>query len=479
MLVFFKIFPFYFNSENQNTLIHIYLNMSESKNSINRRKFINQAGLASLSVLLMPMSLSACAEDLEELSKFFNGKVVIIGAGAAGLYAGYVLKSRGIDFEIIEASGVIGGRLGKLEGFADYPVDLGAQWLHGNNSIVGDLIRKNKVTITDDESEEFFWFKNEFKTSLPKDLVSIFENEEAPDKSFADYAIEKGFGDEYKYIVEQIAGDQGASAADLSVKWNLLEEENWNSGETDFKFRETFFDLINDYIATEVSDKITLNRVVKAIDYTDSKIKITDIQNNIKLADKVIVTVPIKILQDGDITFTPALPVSKTDAFKKIGMGAGMKVFLKFSSKFYKENVSGGSVCAAYADESIGKSGNDHVLLAFVMGEQAEKLTALGTDTAIVNALLAELDGMYASQATASFISAHVQNWTTMPFVRGAYSYAKVGIGDARKIAAASVDDKLFFAGEAMNLNGHHQTVHGAVETGYREVINIIKSVPR
>ena len=47
----------------------------------------------------------------------------------------------------------------------------------------------------------------------------------------------------------------------------------------------------------------------------------------------------------------------------------------------------------------------------------------------------------------------------------------------ARKLAAQSVDSKLFFAGEALNTNGHFQTVHGAVETGYREVVNILNSI--
>ena len=50
-------------------------------------------------------------------------------------------------------------------------------------------------------------------------------------------------------------------------------------------------------------------------------------------------------------------------------------------------------------------------------------------------------------------------------------------MGDARIKAAKPIDNKLFFAGEAMNINGQHQTVHGAVETGYREVINIINDI--
>ena len=47
-------------------------------------------------------------------------------------------------------------------------------------------------------------------------------------------------------------------------------------------------------------------------------------------------------------------------------------------------------------------------------------------------------------------------------------------MGDARKIAAQPIDNKLFFAGEAMNINGHHQTVHGAVESAYKAVNDLI-----
>jgi lysine-specific histone demethylase 1B len=113
------------------------------------------------------------------------------------------------------------------------------------------------------------------------------------------------------------------------------------------------------------------------------------------------------------------------------------------------------------------------------MGEQAEYLTSLGSDAAITSALIQELDIMYNGQASASFIASHVQNWTTNPFVNGAYSYSTIGMGDARKIASQALSEKLYFAGEAMNTNGHHQTVHGAVETGYREVINILTDIKK
>ena len=446
---------------------------------MDRRHFIKQSTLLSIGGLLIPSTfLSTCRKEnlFEDIN--YDGKVIIIGAGAAGLYAAYILKSKGINFQILEASSKYGGRLGKLTGFANFPIDTGAQWLHGKNSILGDLITKSNTTITLDDSETKYWFNNQLVNSLPQN-TDIFEGDNLPDISYKDYALQKGLGNEYKYIVENIAGDQGAAAARLSVFGNNQDEENWISGDDDFKFQETFFDLFDKQIASEVKDKILLNTIVSKIDYSQSEIIITASNNSLFNADKVIITVPIPILKSGDIQFIPSLQNEKINAFSKIGMDAGMKVFLKFSTKFFDQNIIGGAICAAYADDSIGKAQSDNILLAFIMGDQAAYLTALANDTAITNALLQELDLMYNGQATTSFIAAHVENWTTNPFVKGAYSYSTVGMGDARKIATQSISKKLYFAGEAMNINGHHQTVHGAVETGYREVINILNDIKK
>lgn len=446
---------------------------------MDRRHFVKQSSLISIGGLLIPPTFFSQFRKLTAFEDLkYDGKVLIIGAGAAGLYAGYMLQSKGINFQILEAASRYGGRVGKLTGFADYPLDLGAQWLHGKNNIMGRLVAKTKTRITLDDSAEYYWFNNQVVKSLPRDIEAIFLREDdLPDISFKDFATREGFGTGYANIVECIAGDSGAAARRISAYWKIKEEENWVSGDDDFKFQQTYFDLIDTQIAATIKDKIKLNTIVSKIDYSQNSIIVTDSNHNTFSGDKIIVTVPITILKSKSIEFIPALPREKTTAFSKIGMDAGMKVFLKFRSKFYNENITGGSVCASYSDEIIGKTGRDNILLAFIMGEQAEYLTSLGSDRAITNALLKELDTMYGGQATASFIAAHVINWTTNPFIRGAYSYSTIGIGNARQIAAQPVDEKIYFAGEAMNINGNHQTVFGAAETGQKEVNNIFKSI--
>lgn len=441
-----------------------------------RRNFLKLSSFVAVGGLLMPAELfSSCRREVLFEDIPFNGNVIIIGAGAAGLYAGYLLQSKGINFQILEASGNHGGRMGKLTGFADYPIDTGAQWLHGRNNLLGDLIAKNHTIITEDDAASHFWFNNQMLTELPRDPF-IFEEDNLPDVSFKEYAHQQGFGSEYDQIIEAIAGDQGASASLLSAYWNSKEEENWVSGDTDYKFRETYFDVIDQQFAQPIQSNILLNTPVTEINYESDQV-IVKSGNNQWTADKVIVAVPISILKLNEIQFVPALPADKVNAFGKIGMGPGMKVFLKFSQKFYDGETIGGTVCGAYADDTLGKETSDNVLLAFVMGDQAQALHNLGSDNAIINALLQELDTMYNGAASASFISAVVYDYTAKPFIKGAYGYSTVGMGDARKTAALPVDEKVFFAGEAMNTNGHHQTVHGAVETGYKAVIDLLDSV--
>ena len=70
-------------------------------------------------------------------------KVIIIGAGASGLAAAYKLEEEGIDYQILEASDRIGGRLKKNEGFADFPIDLGAEWIHEDKSILNYITNQS------------------------------------------------------------------------------------------------------------------------------------------------------------------------------------------------------------------------------------------------------------------------------------------------------------------------------------------------
>eukprot|EP01036_Dinobryon_divergens_P026441 gene26441-35096_t len=86
-------------------------------------------------------------------------KVCIIGGGVAGISAARILKDNDIDFEIVEASSVLGGRIHQ-EKFAGFSIDAGAKCIQGldGNPIWDDFKRfsrtkdKEAVTNSDDVS---------------------------------------------------------------------------------------------------------------------------------------------------------------------------------------------------------------------------------------------------------------------------------------------------------------------------------------
>lgn len=77
---------------------------------------------------------------------FKNTKIIIIGAGAAGISAAARLIERGLEnIIILEGKDRIGGRIHTVE-FSDNVVELGAQWVHGEHeNIVFDLASPYKL----------------------------------------------------------------------------------------------------------------------------------------------------------------------------------------------------------------------------------------------------------------------------------------------------------------------------------------------
>ena len=83
----------------------------------------------------MPLQATFTSFGEENIPINSGEKVIIIGAGAGGLSVGYLLNQQGIDFEILEASSVYGGRMRRTTTFADFPISLGGEWLHVEREI--------------------------------------------------------------------------------------------------------------------------------------------------------------------------------------------------------------------------------------------------------------------------------------------------------------------------------------------------------
>jgi monoamine oxidase len=77
--------------------------------------------------------------------------IVIIGAGSAGLYAAHLLQQITAAARpkviVLEAGARIGGRVLTLDGFAPWPVDLGGEFIHGEDTLHYNFCAKHGLAM--------------------------------------------------------------------------------------------------------------------------------------------------------------------------------------------------------------------------------------------------------------------------------------------------------------------------------------------
>ena len=262
-------------------------------------------------------------------------KIVIIGAGAAGLAAGSLLTKHGFDVTVLEARNRIGGRMHTDYSFG-IPFDLGASWIHGTegNPIVDLahqcnarymltnfekrlLFSKDKKIISPAEFNEFREYFDKIIEAASrlahstKTDMSLFE---ALNKAEANKTRFLNFDNLWAMSLHYLSGYTGADLRDLSAQ-NWDEEEILPGGN---------FLMIDGYlpIANELAKgcHIILNTTVKKIIRHSDHVEIITNQETIK-SHAVIITASLGVLKNNTIHFEPSLPDFKLKAIENLGMG--------------------------------------------------------------------------------------------------------------------------------------------------------------
>jgi len=413
--------------------------------------------------------------------------VVIIGAGAAGLCAAEKLLDAGLEPVVLEAASAVGGRIRALEGFADFPVELGAEELHGPDSVL--IRRAGEMGIP-----ALRHFTTDDMIRLDGELHFLDQAERDPDvrrafnliDGLGAYAGENLTVEEHlvrthfprrtwHFLDSRLGVEHGATLDRLAMRGFLHYERGWEARETNYTVRTRYLDLFAPAIR-RLAAHIETGCPVAAVSWGGEPI-VRAADGREWAARAVIVTVSLLVLRQGGIVFEPALPPEKMAACREIGMDAGMKIILKFRHRFWDERMyflHTDGFLPQYWATGKGKSEENRVLTAFLGGRRAEELGRMDVDP--VRFALGELDALFgANLASRAFERGFVADWGADPFVRGLYSYPTVETTEASRGAlAAHLDGKVFFAGEATDVAGHSGTVHGAMETGWRAAAEAI-----
>lgn len=457
-----------------------------------RRLFVKNVSLAIPATILIPSLLSSCKDD-DLLNTDWDGSVIIIGAGAAGLYAGQLLSqyAPNASVQIVEASLLRGGRIRELIGFADFPIEIGAEEIHGEKTEWYEIVKSAaNANIINPASADYYVLDTIAQSEADLDADADFITgttfvEQATSYSGTDISVKQKADNDgipqrvRSFINAQTGNEYGTDYSLLSIKGITEEDQLWTAGDNNYALANRSYTSVLEEKFSNAWNKVQLNTAITKIEYNANSITLTDQNNQQYSCDKLIITVPLSILKNNSITFIPQLPNEKLDAIQNIGMGAGMKIILKFNNRFWANNLGslfGNGTVPEYWYPSLGK-GNTPVLTAFVMGTKAEYLGSLGNNA--IQTVLAELDSFFGNNAASTnFADGYIMNWTNEPYIKGAYSFPTVNGGISKREALArKINNNLFFAGEATHTEGHSATVHGAIETGYRAVKELIDSV--
>uniref|UniRef100_A0A667HG61 Lysine demethylase 1B n=1 Tax=Lynx canadensis TaxID=61383 RepID=A0A667HG61_LYNCA len=228
---------------------------------------------------------------------------------------------------------------------------------------------------------------------------------------------------------------------------------------------------------------IRLESPVQSIDYSGDEVQVTMTDGTGCTAQKVLVTVPLALLQKGAIHFNPPLSDKKMKAINSLGAGIIEKIALQFPYRFWDSKVQGADFFG-HVPPSAGKRGlfavfydmdpqkKQSVLMSVVAGEAVASVRTLD-DKQVLQQCMAALRELFKEQEVPDPTKYFVTRWSTDPWIQMAYSFVKTGgSGEAYDILAEEIQGMVFFAGEATNRH-FPQTVTGAYLSGVREASKI------
>ncbi|KAL3915250.1 MAG: hypothetical protein SGILL_005740, partial [Bacillariaceae sp.] len=236
-----------------------------------------------------------------------------------------------------------------------------------------------------------------------------------------------------------------------------------SEGKAPIFFNSSYWDFFNDYIAPKDPEVVQLGCTVTLVDYRtangeNGKVKVQCANGETFVADHVIVTVSLAILQDNDIRFRPPAAVDQIAKSHPCKMFDGIKFIMEFNTNFFPYarcpplgpclDFQGENLYFDYTSASPPLANGNSVMGGYIVGDLATPYVHL-EDEAILDVILEKLEVEYSGLARSSFVRGHIKNWSKDPFVKGAHSSCAYGRYHKHLRGALSIRDKIWIAGEA------------------------------
>jgi monoamine oxidase len=479
------------------------------KSLIDRRNFIKQSLLATAALSSSRLKVLATPGRIRGTDS--AKKVIILGAGLAGLSAAYELTQAGHDVTMVEARTRPGGRVYTLrEPFADgLYADAGATRFPDSHNFTLEYvrlfglnvdpvlypaqpvnyIRGKRIVVEQGRSADWpFDLTQEEKSLGPDGLRHKYTD-----------PIMKGIGDpvsrdwppesleKYDRLrPSEFLRSQGASEAAIDLMRFGLSSEDFDNlsllysassevlddGATNQYMIRGGSDLLPKAFAARLSDKIRYGSPVVRIEQSSEQARVVIQQAGAfqtLTADRLICTVPFSVLRT--IEVRPAFSPEKQRAIEELPYFPITRVYLQMRKRFWNEEGASGLVVGrtdlpimAVWDNTVNQPGTRGILQSYSWLKYGRELGAMPEGERI-GLVLRHMDRVFPGSHE-NFEGATSYCWDQDPWARGAAAFYKPGQESSLHPHIARPEGRVHFAGE------HTSTwpgwMQGALQSGHR-----------
>ena len=478
--------------------------MIKNQNQFTRRTFIKKAGLTTSLFSLYPLSYSSIFSNSTD-----DKRIIVIGAGLAGLSCAYELDQAGFNVMLIEARSRPGGRVNTYrDPFSDNLYsEMGAEYVDSSDTYIQEYCKKFNLKILPAKQYDGVYVKGQTSSieglRSGRDLLpfkgtlegKLFGQEVQYIQKWIDLVKLKGINSPEvqaldRISVEDILKEGGApkDIIDLYTYANATEEtavpskmsalymilsNTRTSNFSENTVEERILggnDQLPKTLAQKLGTKIMYNRPLLRLDYNSNGIIATvkEKQRLVQIpAKKCVLAIPASILKN--IEINPGFSEEKINCINNQQYGHAMKIAMQYRQRFWDNKNSIGQ--RVFTDSplrrvyhfSIDQPGPRGILLSFTSGEDAIKLGKLDNKKRL-NIAQNTCRNIW-PEAPMFWEKGVVKYWNEDPWVKASYSFAGVGQKGFREILAKP-EGPVFFAGEHTAIQ--RASMNGAIESGMR-----------